>query len=75
MRPRKKLKDTETQENNSKLKQKSSFSGIFGPKLKDIFQKIAKSNSEGRKMTHFFQIDDVFELKTKTFQRFPSKPQ
>ena len=56
-----KLKKSETQENNSKLKEKSLFSGIFSPKLKDIFLKIAKSNSEGRKITHFFQIDDVLK--------------
>ena len=34
--PRKKLKDTKTQGNNSKLKQKSLFSDIFGPKFKRV---------------------------------------
>ena len=74
-----KLKKSETQENNSKLKQKSSFSGIFGPKFKRYILKnaqlIAKSNSQGKKITHFFQINNVFKLKTQIFQRFPPKTQ
>ena len=37
-----KLKKSETQENDSKLKQKSSFSGIFGPKFKKYILKNCK---------------------------------
>ena len=62
-----------------KITQNSSknlrFPAFLDQNLKDTFWKIAKSNSQGRKITHFFQINDVFKLKTKIFQRFPPKTQ
>ena len=51
------------------------FPAFLAQILKDTFGKIAKSNSQGRKITHFFQINDVLKLKTKIFQRFPPKAQ
>ena len=55
------------------------FPAFLDQNLKDTFWKIAqliaKSNSQGRKITHFFPINNVFKLKTQIFQRFPPKTQ